>query len=162
MLSRWEEYLSKVGGYSPEGRLPKEPVKDLFPFNVFFANAPQPLFKVSLPDIFILITPGPDLHPKMQDPDLHYSKYGRSGSASFQMFKIRICIIPNMQDPDLHYSKCRMMDPDLQTFQICKFLNCKHSKYARSGSALFQICKIRICTVPDMPDPDSANTALPA
>jgi len=46
VLSRWEEYLSKVGGYSPEGRLPKEPVKDLFPFHVFFANAPQPLFKV--------------------------------------------------------------------------------------------------------------------
>jgi hypothetical protein len=52
VLSRWEEYLSKVGGYSPEGRLPKEPVKDLFPFHVFFANAPQPLFKVLVSSSF--------------------------------------------------------------------------------------------------------------
>ena len=44
MLSRWEEYLSKVGSPANQ-KLPKESINDLFPFHVFFANAPKPLFK---------------------------------------------------------------------------------------------------------------------
>ena len=44
MLSRWGEYLSKVGSPANQ-KLPKESINDLFPFHVFFANAPKPLFK---------------------------------------------------------------------------------------------------------------------
>ena len=45
VLSRWEEYLSKVG--SPDGyeKVEMEKLNDLFPFHVFFSNAPKPLFK---------------------------------------------------------------------------------------------------------------------
>eukprot|EP00088_Acartia_fossae_P071181 TRINITY_DN971_c0_g1_i1.p1 TRINITY_DN971_c0_g1~~TRINITY_DN971_c0_g1_i1.p1 ORF type:complete len:1287 (+),score=326.77 TRINITY_DN971_c0_g1_i1:467-3862(+) len=44
VLSRWEEYLSKIGTPANQ-KLPKESIGDLFPFNVFFANAPKPLFR---------------------------------------------------------------------------------------------------------------------
>merc|ERR1719193_334609 len=44
VLSRWEEYLSKVGSPANQ-KTAKENLDDLFPFHVFFANAPKPLFK---------------------------------------------------------------------------------------------------------------------
>jgi len=44
VLSRWEEYLSKVGSPANQ-KTAKENIDDLFPFHVFFANAPKPLFK---------------------------------------------------------------------------------------------------------------------
>ncbi|KAK2168383.1 hypothetical protein LSH36_17g07036 [Paralvinella palmiformis] len=44
VLSRWEEFLSKVKPQDgQEGNAEK--VKELFPFNKFFENAPQPVFK---------------------------------------------------------------------------------------------------------------------
>ncbi|XP_074641983.1 RNA helicase aquarius-like [Tubulanus polymorphus] len=44
ILSRWEEYLSKVK--APSGKTgDKTKIKELFPFTKFFSNAPQPLFK---------------------------------------------------------------------------------------------------------------------
>ena len=45
VLSRWEEYISKVGHLDNE-KVEKEKLDDLFPFHVFFSNAPKPLFKV--------------------------------------------------------------------------------------------------------------------
>ena len=42
MLSRWEEFLSKVKGKSKEK---VEKINELFPFHKFFENAPQPVFK---------------------------------------------------------------------------------------------------------------------
>ena len=42
MLSRWEEFLSKVKGKS---KAKVEKVKEHFPFHKFFENAPQPVFK---------------------------------------------------------------------------------------------------------------------
>ncbi|XP_077538456.1 RNA helicase aquarius [Haemaphysalis longicornis] len=43
VLSRWEEFLSKVKS-SPDKKSP-EVVRDNFPFGQFFSNAPQPLFE---------------------------------------------------------------------------------------------------------------------
>lgn len=42
MLSRWEEFLSKVK--PPTGKPSPEAVQEHFPFGKFFSNAPQPLF----------------------------------------------------------------------------------------------------------------------
>ncbi|XP_077992997.1 RNA helicase aquarius-like [Glandiceps talaboti] len=39
VLSRWEKYLSKV-----KGKTDVTPIKEEFPFEQFFANAPQPIF----------------------------------------------------------------------------------------------------------------------
>jgi len=44
VLSRWEEYISKVGDLD-NMKVEKEKIDDLFPFHVFFSNAPKPLFK---------------------------------------------------------------------------------------------------------------------
>lgn len=44
VLSRWEEYLSKVSGPNFYEKIEKEKLDDLFPFHVFFSNAPKPLF----------------------------------------------------------------------------------------------------------------------
>jgi len=41
ILSRWEQFISKVG----DGEVPVAEVDDNFPFHIFFSNAPQPLFK---------------------------------------------------------------------------------------------------------------------
>ncbi|CAG2195585.1 AQR [Mytilus edulis] len=45
VLARWEEYLSKLRQSKECDKLQK--IKELFPFNKFFENAPQPLFKGS-------------------------------------------------------------------------------------------------------------------
>ncbi|XP_076053378.1 RNA helicase aquarius [Oratosquilla oratoria] len=44
ILARWERYISKVRAV-PGKAVNVEDVNSLFPFHVFFSNAPQPLFK---------------------------------------------------------------------------------------------------------------------
>ncbi|CAG5126688.1 unnamed protein product, partial [Candidula unifasciata] len=44
VLSRWEEFQSKIKPYIGQDEHVKQ-IEALFPFNKFFANAPQPLFK---------------------------------------------------------------------------------------------------------------------
>merc|ERR1719402_845002 len=44
VMSRWEEYLSKVAGPGSSDNVSMDEVKELFPFTKFFSNAPQPLF----------------------------------------------------------------------------------------------------------------------
>ncbi|CAL1548285.1 unnamed protein product [Lymnaea stagnalis] len=44
ILSRWEEYHSKLKPYLGQDEHVKQ-IQSLFPFNNFFANAPQPLFR---------------------------------------------------------------------------------------------------------------------
>merc|ERR1719402_514962 len=44
VMSRWEEYLSKVAGPGASDNVSMDEVKELFPFTKFFSNAPQPLF----------------------------------------------------------------------------------------------------------------------
>ncbi|KAK3865594.1 hypothetical protein Pcinc_028805 [Petrolisthes cinctipes] len=44
VLARWECYISKVTA-TPGRPVNVEQISDLFPFHVFFSNAPQPLFK---------------------------------------------------------------------------------------------------------------------
>ena len=47
ILSRWEEYMAKL---EQDQHKAKEMIADLFPFHVFFANAPSPLFRGSTYD----------------------------------------------------------------------------------------------------------------
>jgi len=44
VLSRWEEYNAKIGTVTAPNT-EKEGLDDLFPFHVFFSNAPKPLFR---------------------------------------------------------------------------------------------------------------------
>lgn len=44
VLSRWQEFLSKLKPYLGQDKHVKQ-IQSLFPFTAFFANAPQPLFK---------------------------------------------------------------------------------------------------------------------
>lgn len=44
ILSRWEKFLSQVQ-LTPGNPVPVSDVNELFPFHVFFSNAPQPLLK---------------------------------------------------------------------------------------------------------------------
>lgn len=44
--ARWEEYQRNIRKRPNQGAIAVEDVGRLFPFNAFFASAPQPLFKV--------------------------------------------------------------------------------------------------------------------